>query len=131
MVLLQEPRIGWPAGASLQSSKLPGMALSLALLSHAGVRAALNVLEAFCGPLLAYLLPYRLHWVPLPRCTETQRPLLSPLATLRPGGVGGSQQWILKCGSEHSTLEVGEEGGHPVPAGRGCICTLPHLQEAP
>lgn len=62
---------------------------------------------------------------------ETQSPILSPLATLRPGGVGGSQQWILKWGSEHSTWEVGEEGGHPVPAGLGCICTLPHLQEAP
>lgn len=52
VVLLQEPRTGWPAGASLQSSELPGMALSLALLSHAGVRAALNMLEAFRGPLL-------------------------------------------------------------------------------
>ncbi|XP_043335933.1 ADP-ribosylation factor-related protein 1 isoform X3 [Cervus elaphus] len=54
VVLLQEPRTGWPAGASLQSSELPGMALSLALLSHAGVRAALNMLEAFRGPLLYY-----------------------------------------------------------------------------
>ena len=41
--IFQARVLEWVAIAFLQSSKLPGMALSLAVLSHVGVRAALNV----------------------------------------------------------------------------------------
>ena len=41
--IFQARVLEWVATAFLQSSKLPGMALSLAVLSHVGVKAALNV----------------------------------------------------------------------------------------